>query len=88
MAFHLSLCALRRALRWAQTFKFEEVQNLIFEVYDVDTAYNSSDATHIDPSKQVTVPFLVSYFTSPLLFVPFFDTRQTMAHMLVENAVM
>ncbi|CAM9367387.1 unnamed protein product [Ascophyllum nodosum] len=34
------------------TFKFEEVQNLIFEVYDVDTAYNSSDATHIDPSKQ------------------------------------
>ncbi|CAM9486288.1 unnamed protein product [Ectocarpus sp. 6 AP-2014] len=34
------------------TFKFEEVQTLRFEVYDVDTAYSSSDATHIDPSKQ------------------------------------
>ncbi|CAN0027201.1 unnamed protein product [Ectocarpus sp. 4 AP-2014] len=34
------------------TFKFEEIQTLRFEVYDVDTAYSSSDATHIDPSKQ------------------------------------
>ncbi|CBJ26471.1 n/a [Ectocarpus siliculosus] len=34
------------------TFKFEEVQTLRFEVYDVDTAYSSSDATLIDPSKQ------------------------------------
>ncbi|CAM9882540.1 unnamed protein product, partial [Ectocarpus fasciculatus] len=34
------------------TFKFEEVQTLRFEVYDVDTAYSSADATHIDPSKQ------------------------------------
>lgn len=36
-----------------QTFRFEEQQNLRFEVYDVDTAYNSADATRIDPAKQV-----------------------------------
>lgn len=37
----------------SQTFKFEEVQTLRFEVYDVDTAYKSADATHIDLAKQV-----------------------------------
>lgn len=36
-----------------QTFKFEEVQTLTFEVYDVDTAYSTADATNIDPAKQV-----------------------------------
>lgn len=37
----------------AQTFKFEEIQTLHFEVYDVDTSYDSADANQIDPAKQV-----------------------------------
>eukprot|EP00903_Cladosiphon_okamuranus_P006483 g6342.t1 len=34
------------------TFKFEEVQTLRFEVYDVDTAYTTADAKNVDPAKQ------------------------------------
>ncbi|CAM9106881.1 unnamed protein product [Scytosiphon promiscuus] len=34
------------------TFKFEEVQTLTFEVYDVDTAYSTADAKNIDPAQQ------------------------------------
>ena len=38
-----------------QTFKFEEIQTLHFEVYDVDTSYTSADSAKIDPKKQVYI---------------------------------
>lgn len=36
-----------------QTFKFEEIQTLHFEVYDMDTDFISADASDVDLSKQV-----------------------------------
>eukprot|EP00904_Undaria_pinnatifida_P002983 jgi/Undpi1/12686/HiC_scaffold_6.g02354.m1 len=45
------------------TFKFEEIQTLHFEVYDVDTSYTTADATNIDPKKQV---YTVRGMTEPL----------------------
>lgn len=37
----------------SKAFKFEEIQTLRFEVYDVDTAFASADASGLDLSEQV-----------------------------------
>lgn len=39
---------------FAQTFKFEEVQTLRFEVYDVGSAYSTADLTNINLAQQVS----------------------------------
>lgn len=38
--------------QFSLTYLFEEVQRVRLEVYDVDTAYKSSDASNLDLGKQ------------------------------------
>lgn len=54
-----------------QTFKFEEVQTLRFEVYDVDTSYTTADAKKIDPAKQVTAQIMQQILVREPYSVPF-----------------
>lgn len=39
--------------RFFQTFRFEEMQMLRFDVYDVEGSFLTSDASRLDVSKQV-----------------------------------
>lgn len=49
----------------SQTFKFEEIQNLRFEVYDVDTDFKSADASSIDLAKQVVYVTVITSICPP-----------------------